>query len=267
MPPRAMRSSVCATMSQRRRRRCECQRAAAARASIGCGNFGAPPKPPCVRRTAASSVPPPRRAPPIGRSACRPRHGDVLRELGRQLRRPAPSISPRSCLPRVGDRGQHSRKAGHAVRSSGGSMCRRRTASPSGVRNTVIGQPPARSCLHGAHVDLIDVGPLLAVDLDAHELPFISAAISWSSKFVLHDVAPVTGGVADREQDRLVVLRARERFSPRIPVHRVVCVLQQVRARLGARRLAISYASRTAPGRDAAPSGSCRAARSRRPRS
>ncbi len=50
---------------------------------------------------------------------------------------------------------------------------------------------------------------------------------------LLHHVAPVAGGVADREEDRpLQCPRALERlFAPREPVHRVVRVLQQVRAR------------------------------------
>jgi hypothetical protein len=48
----------------------------------------------------------------------------------------------------------------------------------------------------------------------------------------LHDVAPVAGGVADAQQDRLVlVVRAPKRLlAPGIPVHGVVGVLQQVRA-------------------------------------
>jgi hypothetical protein len=47
-------------------------------------------------------------------------------------------------------------------------------------------------------------------------------------------VTPVAGGVADAEQDGLV-LAARlfdGLVAPRIPVHRVVRVLQQVRTRL-----------------------------------
>ena len=52
-----------------------------------------------------------------------------------------------------------------------GSRCRRRTARPSGVRNTVIGQPPwPVIALHGLHVDRVEVGPLLAVDLDVDEV-------------------------------------------------------------------------------------------------
>src|SRR5215469_12169725 len=50
----------------------------------------------------------------------------------------------------------------------------------------------------------------------------------------LHDVAPVTGGVADAEQDGFVfVLRLFQRLlAPRVPVYRVMRVLQQVGARL-----------------------------------
>ena len=49
-------------------------------------------------------------------------------------------------------------------------------------------------------------------------------------RLVLHDVAPVAGGVPDREEDRLVLVpRLGERlFAPRVPVHRVVGVLQEV---------------------------------------
>ncbi len=57
--------------------------------------------------------------------------------------------------------------------------------------------------LDGRHVDLIDVGTLLAVDLDVDERgiherrdPGVFEALP------LHDVAPVAGGVADREEDR-----------------------------------------------------------------
>ena len=55
--------------------------------------------------------------------------------------------------------------------TSAGSRCRRRTASSSGVRNTR--HRPAAGAgrrLHERHVDAIDVGPLLAIDLDRHEV-------------------------------------------------------------------------------------------------
>ncbi len=65
---------------------------------------------------------------------------------------------------------------------------------------------------------------------------FISAATIGSSKdSCCHDVAPVAGGVADGEEDRLVFLaRLGERLlAPGIPVDRVVGVLEEVRALLG----------------------------------
>ena len=62
----------------------------------------------------------------------------------------------------------------------------------------------------GRHVDLVDVGSLLAVDLDAHELlvehlrdRLVLEALAF------HHVTPVAGAVADREEDRfLLLLRA-----------------------------------------------------------
>ena len=86
------------------------------------------------------------------------------------------------------------------------------------------------------HVDRVEVGPLLAVDLDADEvLVHQRRRRGVLERLVLHHVAPVAGGVADREQDRPVLApRPRERLlAPRIPVDRVLGVLEQVRARLG----------------------------------
>jgi hypothetical protein len=47
----------------------------------------------------------------------------------------------------------------------------------------------------------------------------------------LHHVAPVTGGVADREEDRLVLTPGllERLLAPRVPVDRIVRVLEQVR--------------------------------------
>src|SRR5260370_9909448 len=49
-----------------------------------------------------------------------------------------------------------------------------------------------------------------------------------------HDMAPVAGRVADREEDRLVALLgfAERVRTPRPPVDRIGLVLQQIRARL-----------------------------------
>ena len=45
-----------------------------------------------------------------------------------------------------------------------------------------------------------------------------------------HDMAPVTGGITDREKDRFVLpARFREGFfAPRVPVHRIVRVLEKI---------------------------------------
>ena len=89
--------------------------------------------------------------------------------------------------------------------------------------------------LDRGHVDLVEVGPLLAVDLDRDEVPVqVGGRGRVLEALALHDVAPVAGGVADREEDRPVLgLRPGERLrSPRVPVDRVVGVLEEVRAGL-----------------------------------
>ena len=47
-------------------------------------------------------------------------------------------------------------------------------------------------------------------------------------------MTPVTGGITDAEQNRLVFRfgLAERRFSPRVPIHRIVRMLQQVRTGL-----------------------------------
>ena len=89
--------------------------------------------------------------------------------------------------------------------------------------------------LRGLHVDVVDVGPLLAVDLHVHEVAVHHRGdVVVLEALVGHHVAPVAGRVADRQQDRDVPLgRRRERLvAPRVPVDRVVGVLPQVRAGL-----------------------------------
>ena len=116
--------------------------------------------------------------------------------------------------------------------------------------------------LHERHVDAIDVGPLLAIDLDRDEVAVQPPRdLLVHERLVLHDVAPVAGGVADREEDRLV-LRARAReglVAPGIPVDGIGGVLQQVGAAL-ARQSVHFAASRT--GQDAT---SRRSSRGREP--
>ncbi len=89
--------------------------------------------------------------------------------------------------------------------------------------------------LGGGHVDLVEVGPLLAVHLDADELLVHQRRdLGIGERLALHDVAPVAGRVADREEDRLVLgARSGDRLlAPGVPVDRVVGVEQEVGAGL-----------------------------------
>ena len=93
---------------------------------------------------------------------------------------------------------------------------------------------PGKS-LDRVHIDLVEVGTLLAIDLDRHEqLVHHPRGFRVLERFPLHHVAPMAGRVADRQQDRLVFgLGARQRLlTPRIPVHGIVRVLAQIRALL-----------------------------------
>ena len=90
----------------------------------------------------------------------------------------------------------------------------------------------ARHRLAGLHVDRVEVRPLLAVELDGHEaLVHQRRRVRVLERLALHHVAPVAGRVADREQDRPLLLAcARKRLlAPGVPIHRVVLVLEQVR--------------------------------------
>ena len=73
-------------------------------------------------------------------------------------------------LPGVGDAGQHLRPGGHAMarlgREVGAGVERHAVGREEGVQRPA---PAAGHRLHGVHVDGVDVGPLLAVDLDADE--------------------------------------------------------------------------------------------------
>ena len=85
------------------------------------------------------------------------------------------------------------------------------------------------------HVDGVEVGTLLAIDLHAHVvLVHHGRGRGVLERLVLHHVAPVAGRVPDREEDRPVLLaRPRQRLvAPRVPVDRVGGVLEEVRAGL-----------------------------------
>ncbi len=83
----------------------------------------------------------------------------------------------------------------------------------------------------GLHVDRVEVGPFLSIDLDVDEVRVHQGGDpAVLEQLVGHDVAPVTGGVADAEEDRLVFPSgAGQRvFTPRVPIDGVVGVLEEI---------------------------------------
>ena len=95
--------------------------------------------------------------------------------------------------------------------------------------------PRARDELRRGHVDLVHVGPLLAVHLDADErLVHLLRDVGDGEALPLHHVAPVAGRVADREEDRLVLGAGASEglLAPGVPVDGVVLVEEEVGARL-----------------------------------
>src|SRR5262249_3963319 len=81
------------------------------------------------------------------------------------------------------------------------------------------------------HVDLINIGPLLAIDFDIDE-QFVHHA---RRRLVLealmrHHMTPMTGGITNREQNWFVAaFSLRQRFgSPRPPIDQVILVLQEI---------------------------------------
>ncbi len=106
-------------------------------------------------------------------------------------------------------------------------------------------RPPAVPShpLHRLHVQRVDVGALLPVHLDRDEvLVHEGGRLRVLERLPLHHVAPVARGVADRDQDRLLLLAGQiERLrAPRVPLHGVVLVLEQVGAGLGRRACSAS---------------------------
>ncbi len=87
-------------------------------------------------------------------------------------------------------------------------------------------------CDHGVHVNGVQVWTFLAVHFDADEVLVQDAGCLLILKgFVRHHMTPVTGRIADAEEDGLVFLPRSFQgfFAPRVPVDRIVCVLQKVR--------------------------------------
>ena len=93
----------------------------------------------------------------------------------------------------------------------------------------------ARKGLDGVHVDAVQVRPLLPVHLDVDVvLVHYAGDLVVLEGLALHDVAPVAGRVADAQQDGLVLVPGplEGLLTPRVPVHGVVGVLEEVGAGL-----------------------------------
>ena len=97
-------------------------------------------------------------------------------------------------------------------------------------------QGPAAVPGHGAayvHVYGVHIRPFLPVYFYGNKMPVYQlCGFRVGKAFLGHGVAPVTGTVADGKQDRLVLrLRFFKGFrAPRIPIYRVFCMLQKIRA-------------------------------------
>lgn len=81
------------------------------------------------------------------------------------------------------------------------------------------------------HVDLVNVRPFFPIDLDIDVVGIHQVGnVGIFEAFVRHDVAPVTGGVANGKQNgfaRIARLRQRK-FSPWPPVHWIASVLPEI---------------------------------------
>ena len=105
-----------------------------------------------------------------------------------------------------------------------------------GIGGQEHGQWPAALLTHrgqGGHVDLVDVGPFLAIDLDIDEQTVHDGGDIFALEALMrHDMAPVAGCIADRQQDRLLGLNglSQRLWRPGSPVHGIVAVLAQIGA-------------------------------------
>ena len=120
------------------------------------------------------------------------------------------------------------RAAEDRLRLGGQKHAHRPTPAAAGAGELVVD-------LQGGHVDAVDVRPLFAVHLDADEmLVEVGRNLVVQKRLPLHHMAPVATGIAHREKNQFpLLLRLGQRLvPPGIPVHRVVGMLQQIRARL-----------------------------------
>ena len=95
--------------------------------------------------------------------------------------------------------------------------------------------PAALFAHHGqrAHINLIKVGTLLAVELDADKMRIHQRGdLVILKAFMRHDMAPMTRRIADGKQNRHIAAARPVKHGrlPRLPMHRIILVLQKIGA-------------------------------------
>ena len=240
MPP-------CAMWVERERRRAssglgqavaDAARATGNQKNSTCGNFGAPLMPPWSGSTARSMRRGEIRRAPASPGSRRDRRLELRRERGFERVGVLPhlvrlvAIDARDLL-------QHLREGRPAVaRAPSGNTCRPRTARRRRSRNMVSGQPPCSpSSCSARHVDGVDVGALLAVDLDVDEEVVHHAPRSRRPRSSHAPSRGTNGRRRSRPRAGSACRCAWPRRAPRPPrppMDGVVLVLEEIGARLAA---------------------------------
>jgi len=81
------------------------------------------------------------------------------------------------------------------------------------------------------HVDAVNVRAFLTVNFYVYEVGVHQrGGFRVFERFVRHDMTPMTGGVSDAQEDGLIFHPGfgQRFFSPRMPVYRVVGVLEEI---------------------------------------
>ncbi len=189
----------------------------------GCGNLGAPPRPPfCLSMSPDRSSAAWSRS--VGVGPCR---GGGRKSTQMVQQGDAVVLDAIGMLGhRAGDRCEHLDEGGAAVAR----FLREIGAAPDRFafgRQEHRQRPPALLShrLQRRHIDGVDVRPLFAVDLDVDEEPVHDLGRGRVFEaFMGHDMAPMTGRIADGEKDRSVqALRFGKGFAGPMAANRPGC--------------------------------------------
>ena len=92
--------------------------------------------------------------------------------------------------------------------------------------------PAAGHCLHCIHINMIQVGSFFPVYLDIDEMFIHDRGRCLIFKtFPFHYMTPMTGRITNAYQNGFVFFFCFLQcfFAPGIPIHRIMCMLKQVR--------------------------------------